>query len=122
MPLHLYRRFPIRLYYIVYFIGGLFGLQYLLPSRLYRLWWRVGLLLLVGCMWWAFLCFHETKQYLYRELCLLFLVQHYCFSLLYVWCFGEESLTLLSSELKEKRIELLRRWQHSGDWKSTLQV
>ena len=122
MPLYLYRRFPIQLYYIVYICGGFGGLQYLVPSRLYGLRSRLVLFAFVWVTWWAFFHFHSTKEYLLRELCLLLQVQHYSLSLLYLCCFGAESLTLVPSELKEKRIQLLRRWQHSGDWKSTLQV
>ena len=122
MPLHIYRRFPIQLYYLVYVCGGFVGLQYLLPSRLYALSTRILLFVFLWLTWYFFVQFHLSEQFLYRELCLLTQLFHYLLSLLYLWCFGAESLTLLTSDIKEKKIELLRRWQESKQWKSTLQV
>jgi hypothetical protein len=122
MPLHIYRRFPIQLYYLVYVCGGFVGLQYVLPSRLYALSTRILLFVFLWLTWYFFVQFHLSEQFLYRELCLLTQLFHYLLSLLYLWCFGSESLLLLSSDIKEKKIELLRRWQESKQWKSTLQV
>lgn len=122
MPLHIYRRFPIQLYYLVYVCGGFVGLQYVLPSRLYALSTRILLFVFLWLTWYFFVQFHLSEQFLYRELCLLTQLFHYLLSLLYLWCFGAESLTLLTSDIKEKKIELLRRWQESKQWKSTLQV
>ena len=122
MPLHIYRRFPIQLYYLVYVCGGFVGLQYLLPSRLYALSTRILLFVFLWLTWYFFVQFHLSEQFLYRELCLLTQLFHYLLSLLYLWCFGAESLALLTSDIKEKKIELLRRWQESKQWKSTLQV
>jgi len=98
------------------------GLQYLLPSRLYALSTRILLFVFLWLTWYFFVQFHLSEQFLYRELCLLTQLFHYLLSLLYLWCFGAESLTLLTSDIKEKKIELLRRWQESKQWKSTLQV
>ena len=124
MQLGLYRRLPIQFYLIVYLLGGCIGLQYIVPSRLYVLKTRIFSLLVLSLLWWLFFYFHEQGLYLYRE-CVLFLqLFHYSFSLLYLYCFGRESLKLLSSDIKDQKLELLQRWNRRTDWKrnSLLQV
>lgn len=124
MQLVLYRRLPIEFYLVLYLCSGCFGVQYIVPSRLYTLKTRIVSLFLLSFLWWLFLYFHQQRQYLYRE-CVLFVhLLHYLLSLLYVYCFGSESLNLLSSDIKDQKLELLQRWNRRAGWKrnSLLQV
>tara|TARA_Y100000817_G_scaffold184099_1_gene143865 strand:+ start:862 stop:1179 length:318 start_codon:yes stop_codon:yes gene_type:complete len=103
--------------------GGCFGLQYLVPSRLFSFRGRLLLFCLLWATWWAFLSFHRAELFLYRELALLLQCLHFLLSLLYFFCFGGESLSLQTSDIKERKIELLREWQRKSAWKkSVLQV
>ena len=124
MQLGLYRRLPIQFYLIVYLLGGCIGLQYIVPSRLYALKTRLLFLVLLSSLWWLFLYFHQQHLYLYRECVLFVQLFHYILSLFYLYCFGGESLLLLSSDIKDQKIELLQRWNRRTDWKrnSLLQV
>ncbi len=120
----LYRRLPIALHWTVFVCGGCFGLQYVVPSRLYSIKARLLSLCLVFSLWYAVFFFHERNAIVLRESALACLVAHYCFGIFYVCCFVHESMTLLSSDIKDKKLAILKSWQRDASWKrqSILQV
>lgn len=120
----LYRRLPIALHWTVFVCGGWFGLQYIVPSRLYSVRARLLSLCLVFWLWYAVFFFHFRKAIVFRECALACLIVHYCFGIFYVFCFAHESMALLSSDIKDKKIAILRSWQNGASWKrqSILQV
>lgn len=124
MQTALYRRLPIALHWTVFLCGGCFGLQYVVPSRLYSIKGRVLSLCLVFLLWYAMFFFHDRHAVVYREVALSCLLLHYCFGLFYVFCFAHESMSLSSSDIKDKKIAILRSWQRDASWKrqSILQV
>ena len=120
----LYRRLPIALHWAVFLCGGCFGLQYVVPSRLYGIKARILSLCAVFSLWYAVFFFHERHAIVFRESALCLLFMHYCFGIFYVFCFAHESMTLLSSDIKDKKLAILRSWQKDASWKrqSILQV
>ena len=120
----IYRRLPVALHWTVCLCCGCVGLQYVVPSRLYSIKGRIVSLFLVGLLWWALFFFHERNAVVLRECALVGLIAHYCFGIFYAVCFAHESTTLLSSDIKDKKLAILKSWQRDTSWKrqSILQV
>lgn len=112
------------MHWAVFLCGGCFGLQYVFPSRLFSIRGRLLSLALVFTLWYALFFFHARNAVVFREVALACLFLHYCFGVFYVCCFVNESLALNSSDIKDKKIEILRSWQRDSMWKrqSILQV
>jgi hypothetical protein len=107
----LYRRLPVFSYYVIFFFGAPFGLPYVCPSRLYSLRARIAGVALLAALWWSLLYFHRVEAFNYREAVLFLHLLHYTFSIFYVCCFVNESLTLLPSDIKERKLSILSRWR-----------